>query len=392
MAMKSSKTRLLQAWLCFICAAAVALAITLGTQRAHPVNAADKPAAPVQSWDQQAAARYLDEREIYWQGWDHAQKDHGTLCVSCHTQATYGLARPMLRSPLGETGPSPAEQVMLASIEKRVHLWKQMAPFYSDATSGAGKEVESRNAESVLNAIILSSYDHSAGHMTDTTRQAFANAWALQSTSGPTAGAWVWQNFHYTPWESPESEYHGAALMAVAVGRAPDRYRDDPRIAANLAALSAYLRNHYEAQPLLNKVVALWAANSIPTLLTPSQVVKLLGDLRARQRADGGWSLTDLGTWKRVDDTPLDTRPDGYATGLVVMVLEQTPAANPPSQARSDVTIPRGLEWLIANQDRTTGAWPAWSLNKSRDPRTNAGKFMSDAATSYAVLALEDKR
>ena len=41
------------------------------------------------------------------------------------------------------------------------------------------------------------------------------------------------------------------------------------------------------------------------------------------QHADGGWSLTDLGTWKRRDGTPLETRSDGYATGLVVLVLER---------------------------------------------------------------------
>jgi len=78
---------------------------------------------------------------------------------------------------------------MLASIQKRVSMWNEMAPFYSDATSGAGKEVESRNAESVLNAIILSSYDRAGydgqgGHLSPTTLTAFANAWALQSTSG----------------------------------------------------------------------------------------------------------------------------------------------------------------------------------------------------------------
>ena len=38
-----------------------------------------------------------------------------------------------------------------------------MQPFYSDAVYGAGKEIQSRNAESVLNAVILSSYDQRQG-------------------------------------------------------------------------------------------------------------------------------------------------------------------------------------------------------------------------------------
>jgi hypothetical protein len=47
-----------------------------------------KPPQP--TWSAAAAERYLDGREEWWQKWDRAQKDHGTLCVSCHTQATYG--------------------------------------------------------------------------------------------------------------------------------------------------------------------------------------------------------------------------------------------------------------------------------------------------------------
>ena len=273
---------------------------------------------------------------------------------------------------------------MIESIQKRVLLWKDVVPFYTDDIYGKGKEVESRNAESVLNAVILTSYDRQQGHLSETTRAAFDHAWALQSQTGPIAGAWVWQNFHYTPWESPESEYHGAALLAMAVGTAPGAYRDDPTIAGNVALLRGYLTSHYDAQPLVNKVVLLWASAHLPDLLTAEQRGKLLNDLKSRQRDDGGWSLTDLGTWERVDTTPLETRPDGCATGVVVLALEENHV--------KDAAVTRGLAWLKTNQDKATGAWPAWSLNKKRDPKSNIGLFMSDAATGYAVLALDARQ
>ncbi len=94
-------------------------------------------------WDRQAAARYLDGREAEWQDWDRPHKDRATLCISCHTQATYGLARPVLHQVLNDETQTPAEKAFLASIQKRVSIWSQMQPFYSDIPSGAGKEVES---------------------------------------------------------------------------------------------------------------------------------------------------------------------------------------------------------------------------------------------------------
>lgn len=349
---------------------------------AKPASARSNAAKP--GWNRAAAARYLDGREAWWQTWDRAQKDHGTYCISCHTQAPFALARPALRGALGEQEPSAAEEAMLASIQKRVRMWKDVLPFYSDAVYGTGKEIESRNAESVLNAVILASYDKPIGHLSESTRTAFDNAWALQSKTGSDAGAWVWQNFDYTPWESKESQYHWAALMAMTVGTAPDRYRDNAAIKEDLNALFGYLRSHYDAQPLLNKIATLWASAYYPDLLTKAQRTALIAQVNTLQRPDGGWSLTDFGTWQRRDKTPLETHPDGYATSIAVLAFEENHIHN--------AHVARGLDWLKANQNPATGAWPAWSLNKNRDPNSNAGPFMSDAATGYAVLALEHGR
>jgi hypothetical protein len=377
-------TKLLRALAVAVGTAAVLAGLTAGP--ASPwVVAADKPAATVAAgWDKPAAARYLDSREVWWQGWDHDKRDHGTRCVSCHTQAPYALARPELRSALGESGVSASEQAMLADVEKRVRNWDTMLPFYSDEKYGDGKEIESRNAESVLNAVILASYDAPRGQLSDVTHMAFDHAWALQSQTGPDAGAWVWQDFAYTPWESKESQYHWAALMARAVGKAPEHYRDDKKIAANVALLATFLRSHYDAQPLLNKVAALWASASMPSLLSKAQETELAAELKKLQHGDGGWSLTNLGAWERRDKTPLETRSDGYATGLIVLALKQNGIGAPQAE--------RGANWLKANQDKATGSWPAWSLNKNRDPQSDAGLFMTDAATGYAVLALESQQ
>src|SRR5580704_18261677 len=70
----------------------------IGLWRAMPVHGAS--AGPSVSWNRQAAARYLDDREVWWQQWPRAQKDHGTICISCHTNVPYAMVRPELRREL----------------------------------------------------------------------------------------------------------------------------------------------------------------------------------------------------------------------------------------------------------------------------------------------------
>jgi squalene-hopene/tetraprenyl-beta-curcumene cyclase len=147
------------------------------------VNSRRSHVSYLPNWDATRAAAYLDSREIWWQGWAPAQKDHGTICISCHTVVPYAMARPALRQAVDETAMTTPEKVLMDSVEKRVGSWSQMAPFYSDGY-GRDKAAQSRATEAVMNAVILASYDELQGYLRPITRTAFDEAWALQERAG----------------------------------------------------------------------------------------------------------------------------------------------------------------------------------------------------------------
>jgi len=341
----------------------------------------DSPAA----WSRENAAHYLDSREVWWQRWPRAQKDHGTVCISCHTQLPYALVRPRLRRDLGEAAMSATEKAMMDSIEHRVTDWAEMVPFYSDAKNGPGKTEEARATEAVLNATILASFDTEQGHLRAVTRTAFENLWALQEESGDLAGGWKWQLFKLGPWEGNESGYQGAALLMVEALNVPGGFAEEPGTRKHLDRVRDYLRRGYAAQPMVNQLYVLWASAKDTGLLSAAERTALLARVRSKQQADGGWRTIGMDERERVDDSPEPTESDGYATGLAVLAMEES------GVAPGDATLKRGLDWLVTHQQKD-GTWEAVSINKKRDPASDAGPFMKDSATAYAVLALDRQR
>lgn len=364
---------------------------------ASAILAAAVPAAKSnasQSWNAARAAAYLDQRQGWWESWPRSARDHGTVCVSCHTAVPYALARPELSAVLHETDTPAPERKLVADVVTRVRDWSEVKPFYGDTTPGGRtKAIQSRGTEAVLNALVLASRDQRAGVASAEARKALGNMFALQQTSGEAAGAWPWLDFNLRPWESTTASYFGAALAAIAVGREPQGYADSPAIQSNLGLLREYLRGHLDQTlwnrlrrrddpRLFNRAMLLWASANLPGLLSADERSAIVAALWEAQDRDGAWQLSSLGYWRPGNGVSAEVAGDGVATGLIAFALEQ--AGSRPDEPH----LSRALAWLAAHQDTVTGMWSASSLNKHRDPATNVGKFMSDAATAYAVLAL----
>ena len=381
----------------FIAAVFLVVSVHSRTKEVRSIGPHASPTALADSWDPKAAAAYLDQRERWWMGWQEAARDHGTFCVSCHTALPYALARPALRKMLGEQTPTDNERILLENVAKRVRLWKEIAPVYNDKEDGPNKSAESRATEAILLALVLANNDARTRKLSPDTRTAFDNLWALQQTTGDHKGAWLWQLFDLNPWEGNISPYYGATLAAIAVGTAPENYRSAPEIQNNLKMLRDYLDREYSAQPTINRVTLLWASAKFPGLLSAEHQKSIIAEILSKQQADGGWSLFPLartwrdwgpssllGRWKRDDGTPQNLQSDGLATGLIVFVLPQV------GVSRDNVQLKKGRAWLVGNQNKPEGLWLTSSLNKRREPSSNVGRFMSDAATAFAVLALTE--
>jgi squalene-hopene/tetraprenyl-beta-curcumene cyclase len=362
----------------------MAIALTFMLTGQPVLRAADGP------WNAQAAAKYLDSRAEWWLTWSGASRGQGTACLSCHTTLPYALARPALDGQLGRADASPAEKRLIGVLEKRVENWDKIVaqanaesnpfvPFYS------GKRRPSAlGTESVLNALVLVNRDvrREKGALRPATRKALSHLWEQQQDNG----AWSWLHFGLNPWEN-DGAYYGASLAALAVGRAGEVYFEQPALRMKVAALKKYLQTQRADQPLHHRVVLLWASSALPGILAPDAKAKLIAEILLAQEADGGWSLAKLGRKAPQKDGyqahgvyPAGPS-DGYATGLVVLALKRALPAD-------DSKLQQGIRWLRGHEKE--GTWPAAYPNRARDPQSDIGKFMRDAATGFAILGLSD--
>jgi squalene-hopene/tetraprenyl-beta-curcumene cyclase len=284
-------------------------------------------------WSPRLAADYLDSRQKEWFAWKAAQTASGP-CVSCHTGVTYLLVRPELRRKLGEKQPTPYE----TGLRKTLGGVGFKEPLASQAP---GVEV-------IHSALFLGDFDR---------------MWAMQIKEGNDKGAWQWFHLDLDPWEMPESTFYGATVAALAA-------RNDHGHLEQIALLRDYLKREQAGQPLHNRLMLLWA---MPDLVSGN----LLEEALKKQQADGGWTMESLGPWKRPTRS---SGSDAYATGLVTYTLLK-------GHKSSKLRLAGALNWLKLHQNEQ-GYWAATSMNKEYPADSMMVKFMQDAATGFAALAL----
>ncbi len=105
----------------------------------RPVLAAQLECGYRDPWDRQAAARYLDSREVWWQsGITRKRTMEPFASPAIPRPPSDWRARRCARSR--GTRALRFGAVMLASIEKRVHMWNEVLPSTAMQSTGPAKK------------------------------------------------------------------------------------------------------------------------------------------------------------------------------------------------------------------------------------------------------------
>jgi hypothetical protein len=144
------------------------------------------------------------------------------------------------------------------------------------------------------------------------------------------------------------------------------------------AALNAYLLESIESRRLHDRLALLLARSFIPDSVRQA----ITSDAFSRQQPDGGWTIASLGPWMTHPDAPPSSGTHAYATAFTTVALLRG------GVSASDPRLAKALTWLQTHQDPGTGAWAAVSMNKRYPDGSMESRFMQDAATAFASLAL----
>jgi squalene-hopene/tetraprenyl-beta-curcumene cyclase len=275
---------------------------------------------------------------------------------------TYLLARPALRQRLKESQPTMYEVGLLDRLRAKV----------GEKPAGALQSVEV-----IFSAMFLSRED--AMHTMSThTRKAFDQLWALQGGAGASKGGWRWYAVNLDPWENAESHFFGSSLAAAALTHVPAEYRNTPNVRDQAAALNTYLVESIESRRLHDRLALLLARSVVPESMRQA----ITSDAFSKQQPDGGWTIESLGPWAAHPDAPPSSGTNAYATAFATVALLRggVPASDP--------RLAKALDWLQSHQDPASGTWAAVSMNKRYPEGSMESRFMQDAATAFASLAL----
>ena len=312
-----------------------------------PRISASEPLADTFSFSK--AVDYLDNAALDWQ--------QRKQCVTCHTNGLFLVARAEI-APRG-----------MANETAREFSRDYLKRYVIDNEPPKGDHGAVQGIVSTTAFLAISDVK-TTGKLDPITIKAFDYVWEHQSDQG------YWEEWLKCNWPPFEVDNHfGVTLVAYALGMVPDNYTQTPTAQEGIRKLRKYLKDH-PPENLHQKAMLLLTSTSSDGILAPDLQQETIANLFSLQKSDGGWNLIALGGWQRSDGKDQDlSSSDGYATGFVTYVLRKA------GVAADDPRIQKAIGWLKNNQ-RASGRW------YTRSPRRDGKHYISNAGTSYAIMAL----